>query len=134
MKNLNNITGKIKTLGLAITCILCFSCSHVFAGEFPVHKKSTSTAVELEIKIENWMMNLAKWKTSSITALDAVDMEEEMNIKKWMLNANDFCETTFESELELEDWMLYASKKNWSANEQEEFEVENWMTDLNCWK
>lgn len=136
MKTLNNITKRIYKTGLVLLAVLLLGSLNSFAGEFPKVKALNEVAVETEMKIENWMLNLSSWKSSSVAFYDVVDKEDEIEIEDWMLDANyaNWENVELEEEIEMHDWMLDASDKHWNVDEEEVIELENWMTDLSTWK
>ena len=112
--NMNTITRKLM-IGAFVFGL--FTTTATFATENDKTsntEKEKITAVDNDLVIENWMINLDEWQIKS-TIFESVINEKDIEIEKWMLNAevpewNYTSENIAEPDIELESWMSDLSK------------------------
>ena len=76
-------------------------------GESPALKLN-DMAIESELVIEDWMVDLSEWSGSeTMGTSEGFDAETDMEIEGWMLNIDNW---SSEEEIEMEDWMTNLEK------------------------
>ena len=115
MKTTYKIAFRVYTLALVV---LFLSVGSLTANENKTSKIHPEIKIEkeLDIKLENWMMDLSEWKVEVSESNELV--EPEIEVEEWMLNAgydklnkkSTFSEVETEEEIEIEDWMINPAK------------------------
>ncbi len=83
-------------------------------------------------------INTKKPKTCNMTGEEKIKKDSgKIENNASYTETNLLEEEIYEEDIEIKEWMLNANDKFWSNNEQEneeeEMKIEEWMIDLSCW-
>lgn len=135
MKATSSIRGKRKALILILVLLLGIFRMTVNANGLENYESEYTTDYNNESNVEEmeeWMTDLEVWRNAN---QEALELEEEIELKRWMSEEFSKKEEDREDEIILEDWMVSPLNSYWNQSEEREepVKLEFWMLNLSAW-